>query len=249
MLENIIDFIPAIFGFAIGLLWLAQRLGIIAKIRQQIIKIDNQTIVLPALSIIVLPFLFTHLWNLLFTIKSGDLNSKSWEFLLDTTRALFPVLAFILGRYFNLLDKSENILEIKESVFYELYNNLDNIDAVTRLANLPGFNPLGFDFFEKLEKGLWSDKAYVDNIKIIHKITPSAPLLIHDIYKFYKSLILQKNLGNKILIDYLALDLIPKVKQAMSKIDKDKAEILLSDMEQAGFKSLFNINEQDLEVF
>lgn len=239
------NFIPAIFGILIGFLLLIQRLGLLSKVSQKLEIIDNQRIIFSSLSILVLPFLFTYLYNLLFTSNLESSKSISSELLLEIIKSLFPIAAFILGRYFTLLDKSEDLLEVKESLFYEIYNNLDNIDGVIKLTNLPGYDPIKSGFFDKLDRGLWSDKAYIDNIKIIHKITPQKPQLIHDIYKFYKSLRLQENFSNQMLFDYLTLDLRPKMKQAMFEIDKDKSKILLSDMEKANFESLFNVDEQN----
>lgn len=242
-MKNMISFLPAILGFITSGLWLTHSLGWLSKIIRELKKIDNRGIVLPSLSVLIFPFLFTYLYNLFFSDFLTDNQPSLFKTLLELSRNLIPIGAFILGRYYTLLDRFRDIEQLKENFLHEIYTNLENIYVLIHLTKLPGYNPKEFGYFDRLDCSLWSDRVYVNNINTISKMKIKNPEIINEIYSLHEYLKNSKEFNNGIIHVFLIHDLIPKIKQVLQELDKDKSKLLLSKLEKMEFKSISPYNQ------
>lgn len=243
-MRNMICFVPAILGFITSGLWLTHKLGWLSKIRQQFKQIDNKGIVLASLSVLSFPFLFTYLYNFFLAIFLTKNQPDSFKALLELFRVLIPIGTFMLGRYITLLDKFKDLEQLKESLLHEIYINLENIYVLIHLTRLPGYDPKGFGYFNKLDRNLWSDRVYTNNINMLSKMKINNPELINEIYSFHESLKNSKEFSNGIIHSCLITDLVPKMKVILHNLDKEESELLLSRLDKMEFKSISPYSQQ-----
>ena len=79
---------------------------------------------------------------------------------------------------------------------------------------------------------------------MISKIKIKNPELINEIYSFHESLKNSKEFSNVFVHNFLIHDLIPKIKQVLQQLDKEKVELLLCRLENMEFKSISPYNRE-----
>jgi len=127
MVSILIDNYPAILGLLISSLWLLSNLNInqaIVKWLKKNIK-DERKILLPSAIFILSPFIFTYLFNYLYSLQQEGQ-------LIEIFRAVFPVFSFILGQLFTEYRKQEENRDRERTAIIEIIDKFSDNCQILR---------------------------------------------------------------------------------------------------------------------